>query len=333
MFISFDDGANGQPFQLNLPITPVTDIKIVDKDLLLSTMGRSFWILYDVTPLHEISGEVASAQAHLFEVKDAYRLFDFRGFRGGDPEPDEPQSPRAGANIDYYFASEPAGEVTLEILDARGNVIRAFSSEGGEELKPDGVSMAQWNLAAVGTAKLPKSAGMHRFLWDLRHPGPWDTNKARSGVFGPMVPPGTYQARLTAGGSSQTVSFEAVMDPRVVEFGVTDADVTEQVELALRARDGLSNARLAAMRVEEALEKNAGDATLTAIKKELVTAPIRYSQPMLVDQFQYLYSNLNRADQKPGQDAVDRYEELMKQLGEQVQKLERALQTTDGENP
>jgi hypothetical protein len=72
------------------------------------------------------------------------------------------------------------------------------------------------------------------------------------------------------------------MDPRVVEAGVTNADITSQVELALKSRDGLSNARLAALRVEEALEKKAGDATLTEIKTQLITAPRRYSQPMIV---------------------------------------------------
>jgi hypothetical protein len=332
MFISFDDGANWQSFQLNLPATPVTDLKVVNKDLALSTMGRSFWILYDLTPLHEVSEQVASAPAHLFKVKDPYRLAGRSRFRG-EPEPDEPQYPPAGANIDYYLASEPSGEIKLEILDAQGDVVRVFSSEGGEALAPQGVTMAQWNLAAVGTPKLPKSAGMHRFGWDLRYAGPWDAVPERSGQRGPMVPPGTYQARLTVGGSSNTVSFEANMDPRVVESGVTNADVQSQVELALKARDGLSNARLAALRVEEALEKKAGDATLTEIKTQLITGPIRYSQPMIVDQFSYLYGNLLTADQKPGQDAMDRYEELTKQLQEQVQKLEKVLQTTDAGSP
>jgi hypothetical protein len=291
-------------------------------------MGRSFWILYDLTPLHEISAQMASAEAHLFKVRDPYRLTDFRRFRT-EPGPDEPQYPPVGANIDYYLASEPAGEVKLEILDARGNVLRVFSSDGAEELVPEGVSMAAWDLAAVGTAKLPKSAGMHRFVWDLHYPGPWDTNKERSGSNGPMVPPGKYQARLTVGGSNNMVFFEAKMDPRIVEAGVTTADVQSQVELALKSRDGLSNARLAALRVEEALKNKEGDATLTEVKKQLITAPIRYSQPMIVDQFEYLYRNQLSADQKPGQDTIKRYDELSKQLLEQVQKLEKALQTTD----
>ena len=120
MFISFDDGENWQTLQLNLPVTPITDLKIVDKDLVMSTMGRSFWILYDLTPLHEIDERVASADAHLFAVKDPYRLRMPRRGNRSAMSPDEPQYPEAGANIDYYLAGEPSGEIELEILDGEG---------------------------------------------------------------------------------------------------------------------------------------------------------------------------------------------------------------------
>ena len=74
MFISFDDGGAWQPFQLNLPVTPVTDVKVVYGDLVLSTMGRGFWIMDNLTPLHELDDRVAGAGAHLYEIRDAYRL-------------------------------------------------------------------------------------------------------------------------------------------------------------------------------------------------------------------------------------------------------------------
>jgi photosystem II stability/assembly factor-like uncharacterized protein len=120
MFISFDDGKRWQSFQLNLPATPVTDIKIVDKDLALSTMGRSFWILYDITPLHEISQNITSDKAYLVKVKDPFRLHSGRFSRrsGGSANP---QYPRPGANIDYFLNNEPEGQIKLEILDEQGN--------------------------------------------------------------------------------------------------------------------------------------------------------------------------------------------------------------------
>jgi hypothetical protein len=237
-----------------------------------------------------------------------------------------------GANIDYYLADEPVGEVTLAILDASGNLVREYSSEATDNPTPAGIAVEQWNLARVGTPELVKTAGMHRFLWDLRYPGPWDSNRERSGQSGPRVPPGKYQARLTVGDWSNIVSFQALMDPRVTKEGFTEADAADQIELALKVRDALSNARLAAAKVEKALEERSSDPTLAEVKKELITAARRYSQPMLVDQLLYLYSNLNRADQRPGRDAINRYEELNEKLQEQVRKLEQALRTTDGED-
>ncbi|HCH37597.1 MAG TPA: hypothetical protein DEU67_06210, partial [Acidobacteria bacterium] len=127
MFISFDAGTQWQSLQLNLPATPVSDMKIVSQDLVLSTMGRGFWILYNLLPLHEVSDEVAASEVHLYEVRNSYRLYAARRFR--DPGPDEPQYPNPGARVDYYLASEPSGEVRLEILNANGDVVRAFSSE------------------------------------------------------------------------------------------------------------------------------------------------------------------------------------------------------------
>ncbi len=140
-----------------------------------------------------------------------------------------------------------------------------------------------------------------------------------------MVAPGSYRARLTLGTWSQTVSFEAKLDPRVVAEGyVSSEDIAAQVELSLKARDALSSARLAGARLDDALESATGArrTALEEIQKELVTAPRRYSQPMLIDQLSYLYSNLDRADQRPGVDAVERYQSLRRQLDEQVAKLD-----------
>jgi photosystem II stability/assembly factor-like uncharacterized protein len=96
MFISFDDGTHWQPFQLNLPVTPVTDIKVYRQDLVLSTMGRSFWIIHDISPLHELDRRVVSAQAHMFQPRDAYRM-RYSSFGRG---PADPEYPPAGAVID-----------------------------------------------------------------------------------------------------------------------------------------------------------------------------------------------------------------------------------------
>ena len=144
-----------------------------------------------------------------------------------------------------------------------------------------------------------------------------------------MVPQGSYQARLTIGDWSDTRSFAARMDPRVIEEGITPADVTAQVDLSLQVRDALSTARLAAAHLEKAIEEQTEnvDPRLTELLRELLTAPIRYSQPMLVDQLQYLYGNLDSADQRPGRDARERYAELKAALEIHIQSLERLLGT------
>jgi hypothetical protein len=333
MFISFDDGVRWQPFQLNLPATPVSDIKVVNQDLVLSTMGRGFWILYNLTPLHELSDRIASADAHLFAVRDPYRVYGVRRFGGGAPRPDEPQYPDPGANIDYYLASDAAGEVRLEILDEDGQLVRVFSSEPAPERPaPSSMRMREWHLEAVGTAQLPKTAGMHRFVWDLRHAGPWDPSDERSGQNGPMVVPGTYQARLTVGNWSSTQHFEAKTDPRIMDEGwVTQANLEAQVELGLEVRDALSDARLAAAKLDAAREGSADDVrtALEEIREALVTAPIRYSRPVIIDQLSYLYSNLIRADQQPGQDAINRYQELNSMLSDHIGRLEQLLRTSN----
>jgi photosystem II stability/assembly factor-like uncharacterized protein len=327
MFISFDDGDRWESFQLNLPVTPVTDIKIVNKDLALSTMGRSFWILYDLTPLHEMSEQTASSQAHLFQVKSPYRLHTGRFTRrpGG---PEAPQYPNPGANIDYYLASEPAEGIKIEILDYQNNIIREFSSEVKKKIPPASDKMREEReRRRVRPAPRPgKTAGMHRFLWDLRYPGPWYKDPLRSGRSGPMVPPGIYQVRLTAGNWSKSVSFEVKMDPRVLEEGITSACVKAQAEFVLQVRDTLSRARQIAEEVEKRIKEKGGkDKSLEALKKQLIAESYPYAQPMLVNQLEYLYSNLTGADQKPGQDAYDRYEELKTALQELKSKLQKLL--------
>ncbi len=334
MFVSFDSGSHWQSFQLNLPATPVTDLKVVGKDLVMSTMGRGFWILYNVTPLHEIEPSMARADAHLFASAEAYRLRLPSQFMREERTPDEPQYPEPGANVDYFLATEPTGVLTLEIFDAAGALVRRFSSEDASEsnVAPEEASMRVPQLEAVGAPELDKSAGHNRFTWDLRHAGAWHAEEKHSGRDGPMVAPGTYQARLTVGDWSETVSFEAKIDPRVVAEGhVTDEDLAAQVKLALDARDALSRSRLAVSRIDKALSEAEGTkkTDLEALRKELVTAPRRYSQPMLVDQLDYLYGNLDTADQRPGKDATDRYEALNRQLEELTGRLDELLGTTE----
>ncbi len=332
MFVSFDDGAQWQPLQLNLPAVPVTDIKVVDADLVLSTMGRSFWILYDLTPLREMSAALESSSAHLFAVRDAMRFRGGGGLSFRQPRPADPQYPRSGANIDYWLGEDSRSELSLEILDARGRVVRRLSSaDPGEAVVTPEPGMREWRLERVGTPRLDNGAGLHRFTWDLRYPGPWYAagDRRRAGQGGPMVPPGRYTARLTAGDWSSSVAFDVVMDPRVAAEGISVADVRAQAELSVRVRDTYSAANAAVDRLRGARETNGGELTteLQEIWDALVDSRRRYTPVMLVSQLQYLYDNLNRADQRPGGDAVARHAELKAELDGHLEQLERSLRS------
>ena len=220
------------------------------------------------------------------------------------------------------------GPLTLDIVDAEGVLVRSISNQGpGEYTVPAEPGMREWRLERFGTPRLPDGAGTHRFTWDLSHPGPWAPNPGRSGRGGPMVPPGTYTARLSAGDWSASRTFEVMLDPRVAAEGIDEGLVRRQVDFALEVRDALSEARLAVHRIEEARERGGGElaSEIEAVEKELVSEPRRYSRPMLVDQLQYLYGNLTRADQEPGEDAVRRYDQLNTALQGHIRTLERLL--------
>ena len=339
LFISFDDGRRWQPLQLDLPVTSVTDLKVHEGDLVVGTKGRSFWILDNLTPLHQLTDSVARADVHLFQPRDAYRM---RYETGGD-DPTDPEYPPPGADIDYYLAQEPAGAVMLEILDSQGNVVQRFSSEVGGRTSEPVQAMRAPTTATTGTPRLSKEAGMHRFRWDLAYPGPLMPDGDRDDN-GPLAVPGAYRVRLTVGDSVQTRPLRLRIDPRVAKDGVTVADLKKQLRLNLQIRDAISEAAQAAQAMEDmkadlerALEKGqmtdtdvqTARSALSELEAELVTSEKgSYPQPMLLDQLRYLYGMTTRADQRLGQDAFERFKELRGQLDRFLGKLEQTKQET-----
>ncbi|MDX1939659.1 MAG: hypothetical protein SFU99_03860 [Saprospiraceae bacterium] len=320
LFISLDDGENWQAFQQNLPITPITDIKINRKDLVLSTMGRGFWIMDDLTALHQWNQAIESGVS-LFAPRDAYRMY----YRGN--QNDVPNFPAPGLTMHYYL-SKDAENIQLEILDEKGKIIRAFGN-GKPEPSSNAERDMQTNFLQGGNTGLNLStkAGLHRIVWDMRHLGAWDANANRSGRSGPMVAPGRYEARLKAGNETLTQDFFIRMDPRIAHTDLTIEDLRVQEALALQVRDLSSEAKkfLDALKNEQ---KKLNEQPKTAKKKKeidrmnqtnvilkqilaaLETEEGRYMTPMLVAQLQYLSSMIDGADQRPGKDAFERYEEL-----------------------
>jgi photosystem II stability/assembly factor-like uncharacterized protein len=340
MFVSFDDGARWQPLQLNLPATPVTDVKVHRGDLVLSTQGRGFYILDDLSPLRQLGPATAAAPAHLFRPREAHRVrypSRFGGAESARQSSGDPEYPPPGATVDYWLAA--AGPATLDVVDAGGRVVRSFSSaSSGERTQPPAeASMRAPTLERVGTPALPARAGLNRFVWDLAHAGPWDANAARAGRNGPMVLPGTYSLRLTAGGRTATQPLEVRADPRVLRDGVTPAVLREQLAHNLRVRDLVSDANRAAARLRAAKTRltTAGPAAadtlarLAAVEERLVTPPVRYSRPGLQAHVGYLYGLTTQADQQVGRDAAERYRTLRAAIDRELAALDAVLGRED----
>ncbi len=331
MFVSFDDGESWEPFQFNLPTTPITDIKLVDGDLALSTMGRGFWIMDDLSPIRQWARTMATADAHLFQPSDVIRRRGGGGYGFGGATPDEPQWSPAGVYVDYHLP-DGADEVTLEFMDARGTVLRTFESEGPGTTTSREQGMRAPYFARSGQPVVDASEGAHRFVWDLTVPGPEGSRRS-----GPMVVPGEYQVRMTADGRTQTRSFEVLMDPRVAADGVTVADLQAQYDLALDIIDAMNSADETIERLEDAMRRAAEGSDVREDLREIQDALVTdesissYPQPMLADQLGYLYSNATRADQEPAADMYTRLEDLRTELQEHQERLQRLIRTiTDG---
>lgn len=313
LFVSLDDGKNWTAFENNLPVTPITDMKIHQGDLVMSTMGRGFWILDNISSIRDLA-EVSTKSAHLFKPKDGIR-YRTRGAAGLD-------YPSAGVVMEYFIADK-GEEVKLEIMNNSGKVVRSFVSGKPEPAVNTERDMSTEFSNPPAAGGLPNKVGVNRFNWNMRHHGGWSANPNRSfRGNGPMVSTGTFKARLTVGNEVLEEDFDVQLDPRTTL--VSDADVKMQEALALALRDfqGEIAQLIKTINDERKALKNSLDQekvnrkaqrrkeALDAVYYKLVTSPGTYMKPMLSSQAGYLNGMISRADQQPGKDAYDRFEEL-----------------------
>lgn len=268
MFVSFNDGADWQPLRNNLPVVPVTDIKVHGKDLVLSTQGRAFWVLDDVTPLRTLSGDTADTVT-LFAPQPAYNV-RYQG-RGNSKQA---KNPPRGAVLYYTLPENRDAEaaVTLDILDADGATVRSFKAlDAGKKPKP-------------GTRyKVPAESGLNRAVWDLKadpRPGikgvwsfAWGN---RDKMEGPTVLPGTYTARLSVGETVVEQPFEVRFDPRfdvadnaweakATMMAEVDAMFVELTRSLIAVRDARTQVKGRLKRLEDGPLKEAGEALVKAL--------------------------------------------------------------------
>jgi photosystem II stability/assembly factor-like uncharacterized protein len=354
LYASFDDGRTWQPFQLDLPQTPVADLQVKNGDLVVATHGRSFWVLDDLSPVRQMTADVAKGGRYLFAPRPAVRMLHRGGGEGGGGSA-RGDNPAYGAAIYYLLPEDLTGdgktEVKLEILDPAGKVIRTVSSQKEEPTAPSPFLRFFPELAKPH--KIDAHRGLNKYVWDLQLPDAfvvqdavmWGTTE------GPVVPPGTYQVRMTMGDSVSTQPLEVRADPRHVGQA---PDYAAQYEMATQAWQALSRTHHAIQRIRDvrgqvdAIAKRmkdngtgdgvgdaakALDAKLDAIEGKLHQPKSQSSQdilnfpPQLDDQIANLLGVVESTEGAPTQPTRERLAELQQQLQTQMQALDGVLQT------
>ena len=223
MYVSFDDGDHWQSLALNLPVTSYRDIQIKGNDLVVGTYGRGIWVLDDYSALRQMTPQIASEPAHLFQPGEAVRVR--RNVNADTPFP--PEVPHAlnaePVQIDYWLGSAPSSPIAIDILDASGTVVRHMTSAPQQPVT-EAARPPEPNFWIAPTRSLPAAAGSNRASWDLRYDAPpafrhsYEIN-ANPGLTppspeGPLVAPGTYTIRLTVDGKSYSAPLAVRNDPR-----------------------------------------------------------------------------------------------------------------------
>jgi len=322
LYVSFNSGEAWHPLQLNLPRTPITDMEVQKDDLILSTQGRGFWILDDLTPLQQHDAQVAQAEHHLYEPREAVRT-NVSGHH---------------ARIHAYLAEAPE-EAKLEILDKKGRAIRTYSTGTDNDRN-----------------KLRVKAGFNSWNWNLRHDGPelvedLVTMVIRNPARGPYAVPGDYRVRLTFGDWSQTRALKVRKDPRWDDL--TTEDLQSQLDLTLEIRDMITESHrrirnLRALREQikrtaelavEAGHDTAIDslarqiaAELTAVEEMIIQTKAEASQDninyprVFSNHIGRLYSVAANAHQRPTGGVLERYEDIKQEYAGIVREYERVLE-------
>lgn len=283
MYISFDDGKNWQPFQLNLPITSIADLHIRDNSLIAATHGRSFWMIDDLTPFQQMDAEIAQRDFYLFKSKPSYRMAQENGGRASKTNGENHPN---GVLFHYFVKNlDEKADVKLEIMEMNDDLIQTYSNK----LK--------------GKQLLDVKKGGNRFVWDMRCPGFKDFPGMvlySSPNVGPKAVPGMYKARLTVNGQSIVQEFEIVKDPRLPN---TPEDYKKQFDYLIGVRDKVSEAHQTILDIRDVRKD------LTYVKEKLSKNPdyveIIKSIDELDKKMTVIENNIHQTKNKSNQDAIN----------------------------
>jgi hypothetical protein len=242
IYLSYDDGDHWQPLQGNLPAAPVSGIVVQEHfhDLVISTYGRGFWIMDDITPFRQLTPEIAAAEAHLFTPRAAYR---FRPITAPSTTYDDPttgENPRYGASLTYHLRTPAERAPTVAILDASGAVVKSFAGSNRA-----GLNRVHWDLRGEPTTTVRlRTSPMY-----APHiiPGPEGREAPGTGTITQLMPPGAYTVRLTVAGKTYTQPLTVLKDPN---SGGTEADIASQQSFIGGVQRDVNDAADAVHRIE-----------------------------------------------------------------------------------
>ncbi len=299
IYVSFNDGANWKSMQLNLPISPVTDIAIQkrDQEMVVATQGRSFWIFDDMQLLHQLAANPSGLV--LYKPKVSYRVTTRGGFGGMRGGGNLGTNPASGAVV-YYNLPAKATDASLEFLDTQGKLIRKFTNhEERKEEKPAESAEEEEDFSArlAGPTVIPADASMNRFVWNLRYadamkiPGMvlWDAS-----LRGPLIVPGTYTVKLTYDGKTESQTFDVLRDPRL---NTTQDQYLAQLELELQIRDKLTKTHEAILNIRS-IRRQVDDLAARVDNKD-VAAKAKALNAELTSVEEALYQTKNKANEDP----------------------------------
>ena len=352
LYISFDDGQNWESFQCNLPIVPITDLALKDKDLIVATQGRSFWVLDDTSLLHAWNSD-ENSMVELFQPKPTYRM---RG--GGRPSLTSGQNIHNGVKLNFWIKEQPEKDqlARLVISNQAGEPIALYQS--GKQNKKDGDDAQDAEkddeLGGLKARKFEIRSGLNTLNWDMRVDGAESFSGMviwGGGLSGPLVVPGTYNAQLQVGEHVADCELEILADPRI---SASAEELQDQYDFLIGVRDKLTVTHKGIERLRDtrtqlkSLMKRLGDdeqyAEIVKSAKEIVGKLDAVEKTLYQTQNQSAQDPLNfpirlnnrlsalvgvvaMGDNPPTKQAISVRDELIAEIDEQLAILRSVLES------
>lgn len=331
MYISYDDGANWKPFQLNLPVVPITDLTIKENDLIVATQGRAFWVIDDLTMVQQKENSIADKNLFVFSVNDAYRFDGFQNLNAKNAG----MNPPNGSVINYYLKNvTDSSKVSIEIMDKNKKQIKLFSTNAKE--KDD---------------KIEVTKGMNRFVWNMFYPPAERIDGLilwHGTVPGPKAAPGTYFYKIKADKDSAEGSFVIKANP---VYNLTQQDYDDQFNFLITVRDKFNEMQKAGKNIRD-IRKQINDfidkqgkncpkeikqqadsinKQMTAVEEALHQTKAKSGQDVLNypirldDKISGLYDFASSGNAAPAKQVKDAFAELSAQADVQLNKLKKII--------